>query len=66
VNDHGAPVQLYWLDYGGQRKLYMTIAPGQSFTQPTYVTHPWVATDLSGKCIAIYLPDAQPRQMSVR
>lgn len=36
------PVQIYWLNYEGKRVLYGTLAPQQSYVQPTYVSHPWL------------------------
>jgi Putative Ig domain/VHL beta domain len=48
--------QIYWLDYSGNRVLYNTLAPGASYLQQTYLTDPWVVTNSSGGCIAIYLP----------
>jgi hypothetical protein len=48
------PVQLYWLDYNGRREPRLTLAPGETGVQPTFFTHPWLAADTSGRCLAIY------------
>jgi TIR domain-containing protein/von Hippel-Lindau disease tumor suppressor protein len=64
-NDSGSPVRQYWLDYSGQRKFYSTIKQGESHTQPTFFTHPWMITDSVDKCIAIYLPDGRGSPISI-
>jgi hypothetical protein len=56
LNSSGITQNVYWLTYAGTRQLYLTLAPGQSFVQGTFLTHPWVATDSSNTCRAIYLP----------
>ncbi len=50
--------QVFWLDYNGNRVLYATLSPGQSFVQQTFLTHPWVIADTSpaAACQQIYLP----------
>jgi hypothetical protein len=66
LNRSASAIRLYWLDYGGQRKLYATINQGESRTQSTYMTHPWVITDLADRCIAITMPEPQPSQFAIR
>jgi hypothetical protein len=52
VNATSGSVDVYWLDYQGGRVYYYTLAPGQSYVQSTWVTHPWVAIDrASGVCV---------------
>lgn len=65
-NNSAIPIQFYWIDYMGKRAFYMRIDPGRSITQPTFVTHPWVITDAANKCLAVYLPENQPREFVVR
>lgn len=50
--------RVFWLDYNGNRVLYATLSPGQSFVQQTFLTHPWVIADNSpaATCQQIYLP----------
>ena len=45
------PVLLFWIDYGGSPVLYKTIMPGEAYQINTYMTHPWVVTDLNGRRI---------------
>jgi WD40 repeat protein len=55
-NASGSTRNVYWLNYSGVRQLYNTLSPGQSFVQQTFLTHPWVTTDASNTCQAIFLP----------
>ena len=57
--------RIYWLNYDGVRVLYNKLAPGRSYQQSTYVTHPWVITQKSGDCYAIYLPNRFPMSISI-
>ena len=50
-NLSGRKVTIYWLDYQGQRKFYKELQPKQNYKVNTFVTHPWVAVDGSGRCI---------------
>jgi WD40 repeat protein len=56
LNSSSVTQNVYWLNYSGTRVLYSTLSPGQSFLQPTFLTHPWVVTDSNNTCRAIYLP----------
>src|SRR5712692_668949 len=55
INQTSDSVNIYWLNYNGGRQFYNTLAAGASYTQQTYVTHPWVVTDSNNQCIAIFL-----------
>ncbi len=65
-NVSGEALSAYWLDYGGKRVFYRRLVGGESYTQPTYVTHPWVFVDASGKCHMVVLPDPARSLVSVR
>jgi uncharacterized protein YkwD len=55
------PVQIYWLDYEGKRVLYATLAPQESYVQPTYLSHPWlVARSPDAAPLVIFEPTLQP------
>jgi uncharacterized protein len=45
-----------WLDFGGTPVTYINLNPGQSYTQKTFLTHPWMFTDGPGNCMEIYQP----------
>jgi hypothetical protein len=61
INQRNQPVEVYWLDYSGNRKFYSSIQPKKRLTQSTYVTHPWVVTDTQKNCLGVYYPDGQRR-----
>lgn len=63
VNETAHERRTYWINYEGRRVPYSTLAPGESYTQETYVTHPWVMTDGAERCVAIYLPDETPSRV---
>lgn len=45
INNCTVSVKQEWVDYACAEMEYATIAPGQSWVQPTYVTHPWRIRD---------------------
>jgi hypothetical protein len=47
VNQSSRAVRVYWLNYKGQEVFYSQLASGQSYSQPTYLTHPWCVRDAS-------------------
>lgn len=59
-NTRSTPVKLFWLDYEGKRKPYETIMPGCSAVQNTYVTHPFLLTDESGRGLVIFVGQREP------
>ena len=50
-NTKSSPVLLFWIDYGGAPVFYKNIEPGETYEQSTFMTHPWVVTDLNGNRI---------------
>ncbi|OYX13392.1 MAG: hypothetical protein B7Z15_07450, partial [Rhizobiales bacterium 32-66-8] len=55
-NESKSRIKIYWLNYDGKREHYSDVAPGRSYTQETYMTHPWVVTDTNGQCILLFRP----------
>jgi len=53
VNNSNEVVNIYWKDYQGNEKFYNKLAPGQSYDQQTFVTHPWIVRDQSNKKILL-------------
>jgi hypothetical protein len=46
INVSSVPVDVYWIDFSGDRVLYRSdLLPGQSYDQPTYLTHPWLIVE---------------------
>ena len=60
INESGTTVSVYWLDYEGDRVLYNTLSPDQSYVQETWLTHPWVAIDARGSCLGYMLATDSP------
>lgn len=55
-NESGSPIKIYWLDYEGKRVFYNELLDGRSYTQDTYMTHPWVVTGPNGQCVLLFRP----------
>lgn len=55
-NETHSTRRVYWLDYSGKRIFYQTMPPGTSYTQDTYLTHPWLVTDSAGTCVGLFQP----------
>jgi len=64
VNTTSQPVVVYWLNYEGKRdpseEQKETLKPGQSGFRFTYLTHPFLVTDVAGKCLGIYQSAPEP------
>jgi hypothetical protein len=64
TNTTTQPVVVYWLNYQGERDpsedQKETLKPGQSGFRLTYLTHPFLIADASGKCMGIYQPTREP------
>jgi len=66
TNNTGGPLNVYWINYQGQRVFYRggpfaALAAEQSYTQGTYITHPWIITDVAtNSCLGIWLPTESP------
>jgi M6 family metalloprotease-like protein/CSLREA domain-containing protein len=41
VNNSSVAVNVYWVNFSCQEVLYRTLQPGASYTQGTFVNHPW-------------------------
>ncbi len=65
-NNRASPVRIYWLDYQGQRKLFAEVAPGRQHVQRTYITHPWIVTDDTERCFALYMPEPTQRRVDIQ
>lgn len=55
-NSSDKTLKFYWLNYQGARVHYKDVKAGASYTQSTFVTHPWIITDESENCLGIYTP----------
>lgn len=56
-NNTGITLELFWLNYNGQRQSYGTVAPGASWEITSYVSHPWlIAREADDVCVQL-IPD---------
>ena len=64
TNATSHPIVINWIDYEGKRDpseaQRQTLGAGQSGFRYTFLTHPFLATDASGKCLGIYQPTREP------
>ncbi len=42
VNHLSTAVDVYWINYSGNRVFYKTLAATSNYVQPTFITHPWI------------------------
>jgi hypothetical protein len=47
-NRTAGSVLVYWVNYQGKEVFYRELQPGESYSQPTYVTHPWRVREKRG------------------
>lgn len=67
ANRNNQTLKIYWLDYQGGMKFYRDLAPGGSYVQATYVSHPWIAVDGGGRCVGgVFLPGQQGTVWEIR
>ena len=50
-NKFDSSVELWWINYEGQRQSYGTVEPGKSKEQSTFSGHYWVVTDEKGEAL---------------
>ncbi|EGN91875.1 hypothetical protein SERLA73DRAFT_148036, partial [Serpula lacrymans var. lacrymans S7.3] len=59
-------VEIFWIDFTGQRKLYKTLSLGKTFEVSTYVGHPWLVYNTSNQLsMAIFYPVARYAQVAI-
>lgn len=54
-NQRPTPVNVYWIDTYGKEQSYGQVMAHASYSQETYVGHPWVARDERGSCLGVFL-----------
>ncbi|GAH64323.1 unnamed protein product, partial [marine sediment metagenome] len=55
INRTAGNVEVYWVDFQGERRRYVTIRAGQQHQQHTFVGHVWLVTDKAGKTLAVFV-----------
>ncbi len=66
VNARGERVTVSWLNEDGRRVEYQVLNPGETYTQQTYVGHPWVVSTADGEAVAVFQPAATPGRAVIR
>lgn len=56
INKSNEVRKIYWLDYTGNKVHYKTLYPDDSYFQNTFMTHPWLITDVNGKELSVHYP----------
>lgn len=56
INDSREVRTVLWLDFTGTPKLFATLQPGQQANFNTFLTHPWMVRNASGRCLRILVP----------
>jgi hypothetical protein len=65
-NGSGADIELFELATDGKRMPYGTIGDERSAPVQTYVGHPWVVADASGRCLRIIVPGQRTRFLNIQ
>ena len=55
INRTGDAVEVYWIDFDGQRRHYAAIPAGGQHQQHTFAGHVWLVTDKAGKTLAVFV-----------
>ncbi|MEY2600374.1 MAG: hypothetical protein RLZZ142_2633 [Verrucomicrobiota bacterium] len=59
-NATSTDIEVFWLDYQGQRKKYASLAPGKEWGISTFATHPWVLAEAGGKPLGVVVAGKKP------
>jgi hypothetical protein len=54
VNRSDLALNIYWLDFQGNLRLYRSLSPGGHFLQQTFIGHNWLVTTSDNQCIGIF------------
>lgn len=60
TNRTKGPVRVYWINYWGERVEYMQLQPGQTQTQSTFATHPWLVVDEREQPVMLFIAGSKP------
>lgn len=63
-NKRSKPVKVYWIGYGGEHKLYHTLAPNQQREQNTYSMATWLITELDDTPVGYFIT-GEPESLAV-
>jgi len=66
TNQSGNTRKVYWLNYDGKRVLYKELLAGETHSQDTFLTHPWLISDKNDNALNVYYPDTKKRIVTLR
>jgi hypothetical protein len=58
VNTGPARIFIRWIDFAGEETSYWTLLPGNSYVQPTFKAHTWIARDERSRCLSVFVSEA--------
>jgi dipeptidyl-peptidase 4 len=65
VNQMAGPVELFWIDSGGERQSYGRLQPQERRDQNTYVGHVWLVMDSAGAPLGVFEAGAEDSEIIV-
>ncbi len=60
-NDTDSRLNIYWINYEGEREKFGRFGPGQTANVNTFVGHPWVFVTDRGICVDVYVASKAER-----
>ena len=54
LNSKEEILDIFWINYKGEEELIGSIPSGETLGQNTFLTHPFVARDKAGQCVAAF------------
>ena len=57
-NETAQKLQIFWINYDGERQPYGELDSHASAVRSTYATHPWLCVDESGRVVALFVARA--------
>ena len=64
-NQSSKVARVYWINFNGDRELYKTLSPKETYTQSTFLTHPWVVTDAEDNGLKFHMPTRKPSSVVI-
>jgi VHL beta domain len=66
TNSGRSTLELFWLNYKGERVSYGSIPAGSTVVQPTYRDHPWLLTDqVTNRCVSLIADPQDGQEITV-
>ncbi len=65
ANRSAVEIELFWMDFQGQRRSYGTVAPGAKSEMHTFAGHVWLVADLKGRELTLVKATAEPGRVEI-